>query len=598
MSSLPSLMERLAIKAVYWVDDENATPQEMSVEKLAKAVAEELGRSEAKVRKPALGKLRTIQKARKLADDIETLLAKDDIEDAVGAIENLFGSQLDKVVDEPITTLNEMLSVLPHPLNPQERQGLVDAFQERKTWEWTEMSFARWGTEHTNILDRHTQEGGNALLIVDLQNSRESSPLSGRDVLAQWAARVSQLQGPVPVFAVALTFQCKQDKELLEGRRLTNALFEGNPTPSLPVLVISKNRLSSDVPESPTGPLVTKAFESSLSRLRACALHSSLAKELEKLFATSVESAFAKLQQLSIEEMLYAVSSTSYFEGASEIDTLVRMASIAQRQALLSGVAESDKITRELIELRGLHDHIGFVKREELDSTDGIEKLRCSELHDPAEVVNRLLSPVASGDIFEISRDGSTEYQILVSNACDLMLRGQTGERNLDVGLLLFLGEVGDQKCGSESMMFPISDFPHGSPLTGKTCAVNLRRMLTVPLDVLDLSWTNSQGNCSWIRGQAPSDDLNLLPSQRRRYDRICHCLEAIGDKEQLQWLAPSVPFECQFSGQPASIDKVTFAVRRTGRLSMRVGAELIQKFAQTLARPSLEHDFSMSSRA
>jgi hypothetical protein len=596
MNSLPSLMNRLSIKSVYWVDDENATPHEMSAEKLILTVAEELERNDTDKRKNALGKLRTIPDARGLADDIHNKLIATDVDDIVGTIALLFSNKLDKVVKEPIKVLIEMLSTFPQPLAPQERKGLIEAFTKQNDWTWKEMSFTSWNTEHIAILDHHTNGGGNALLIVDLQNSRESSPLSGQDVLAHWADRISKSNGSVPIYAVALTSKFKKEHEIIEGRRFTKALFQGMQIPALPVLVISKDRLSSSALETTPESLVTKAFETTLSRLRASKLHSSLAIELQAIFSESVDSAFSKLQQLSIEELLYAVSSSSFHEGASEIDTLIRLASIAQREALLVGVVASNKITTELIELRGLHDHIGFIEAHELDSTDGIKKLRCSELHDPAEVVNRLLAPITAGDIFEISDETSKRYQILVSNACDLMLRGTSGKRKLDVGLLLSLGDFPGSKSGPDSMVFPIADFPQNSPLANRKCAVNLRSMLTVPLGVLDLSWTNVNGNCSWAQGQALPSELSFLPSQRLRYEEISKDLEAIKSKEQLHLFAPWIPFECQFADEAAKLLSVKFAVRRVGRLSARVGAELIQKFAQSLARTTQEHDFLPSN--
>lgn len=594
MSALPSLLDRLAIKAVYWVDDENASPQEMSVGKLAKTVAEELERNEDRDRKLALGKLRAYPSARKLAEAIEKALMREDLDDVAGKIESLFTTQLDNAaLNDPASVLNEMLLALPQPLKPVERQGLVEAFQAATTWEWHVMSFARWDTEHAKILEKHTNGAGNALLIVDMQNSRESSLTSGHEVLTQWAGRISQLDGAMPIFAIAFSTKFRETEELLEGRKFTQSLFEDKQMPALPVLVISKDRLSRKTEETPPGPLIAAAFESTLGRLRTFTLHNSLAEELQRIFAESTESAFKQLQQLSIEEMLYAVTSSSFSEGVSEIDTMVRMATVAQREALLRNVVASGKIRQELIELRGLHDNIGRLRAKELDSIVGIEELRCSELHDPAEVVNGLLSPVAPGDIFEVQfANRSPEYQVLVSNACDLMLRGDSGSRKLKVGLLLSIRDFGGQQCGPESMTYPVSHFPEDSPLRGKRFAVDLRQMRTAPLEVLDLTWNNLDGKCVWQRSALPPDELGVLPAQQRRYEKINSCFEKVNNRMQLHELASWLPFDCNFAGEPERLTDVTFAVRRMGRLSSRVASELIHKFAQTLARPSQEHDF------
>jgi hypothetical protein len=597
MSALPSLLDRLAIKAVYWVDDENATPAEMSIEKLAKSVAEELERSDDNERKLSLGKLRSRPTARGLAGSIEKTLKRDDLDDVVGAIVELFTTQLNGAVPEdPVSALNDMLSALPQRLKPQERKALMDAFQAATTWEWHVMSFSRWDAEHKHILDLHSNGGGNALLIVDMQNSCETSLTSGQEVLTQWAARISQLNGKMPLFAIAFSTKFRVAQELVEGRKFTQTLFEDMEMPAFPVLVISKDRLSRKAEDELPESLITAAFESTLGRLRTFTLHSSLAVELQDVFAQSTESAFKKLQQLSIEELLYAVTSSSFAEGVSEIDTMVRMATIAQREALLRNVVASNKIRQELIELRGLHDSIGRPSAKELDSIDGIEDLRCSELHDPAEVVNGLLSPVAPGDIFEIQfATGATEYHVLVSNACDLMLRGDTGSRKLQVGLLLSLGEAQGQSCGPDSMTYAVSHFPEGSPLRGKKCAVDLRQMRTAPLEVLDLSWNKLDGKCDWKRNAALPEELGFLPGQQRRYVNINSVFESINNRTQLHEFASWLPFVCTFASDPGSLTDVAFAVQRVGRLSSRIASELIQRFAQTLARPSQEHDFSLS---
>lgn len=585
-------MERLAIKSVYWVDDENATAEEMSVDRLALVVAEELEKSEALQRKKALGKLNAIESARKLAAEIEGVLTKRNVDDVIEAICNLFASKLNSAVDDPVKILTEMLSVLPQPLKPEERAGLIETFKNHTGWNWEEMSFARWNAEHSKILSTHTNGGGNALLIVDLQNSRESSLLSGKDVLNQWAQQISLQEKSVPIFAVAFTSQFTKDKELLEGRKFTKELFEEKDAPALPVLVLSKDRLSKSGTNELPGSLVEAAFVNALSRLRAYTLHGSLADELQATLATSTKSAFSKLQQLSIEELVYAVSSTSFREGASEIETLIRMISIAQREALLAGVMGSMKIPAELLELRGLNEQIGLVTYEELESIEGIENLRCSELHEPAGVVNTLLSPLAAGDIFEVQHNAVTAYHVLVSNACDLMLRGSTGTRKLQLGLLLPLEVHTGSKEKLEQTFFDLH-FPKDSPLANQSLAVNLQRISPIPLEVLDLSWTNPEGVCRWSWGQYMPPGLALLPSQLLRYKKIHKDLEDIHDLEGIKKFASGSDFQHEFVGNPANLVRIEFPFRRIGRLSSTVAADLIQRFAQVLARPSRGHDFS-----
>jgi hypothetical protein len=603
MNNLSSLMERLKIKAVYWVDDENATAAEMDVAKLIKSTAEELSQNTEAETKKMLGQLKKHARARQLSQAIEDILKDPDIEDVAGTVEGQL-TKLDTCVEDPVAVLNAMLNALPQPLGPQERAGLTQIFDAQPDWLWQTMSFTRWQAEHDALLQQHTGGDSNALLIVDLQNSKEASLLTGDGVLAQWAKVVSEIAGPLPIYAVALTSKFKEDQELREGRKFTQSLFNAGESPALPVIVISKDRLvppsvavEAEMQRTPA-EMVSAAFSRALGRLRACTLHHSLAAELESIYSTSSSSAFKQLQQLSIEEMLYAVSSSSFHEGASEIDTLVRMASIAQREALLSNVLTSPNIAGSLIELRGLHDNIGHVSASDLESIDGIEKLRCSELHEPIEVVNKLMSPLSPGDIFEVSGKPILEYYVLVSNACDLMLRSKDGIRKLETGLLLPLRLQDGQKCGTSPMQFPISNFPATSPLASQNRAVDLRQMLTISLDTLDLCWTNQGGTCDWNQDRALPGEFSLLPSQTLRFKELSKRLTEIGSEKHLFQFAGWLSTTSEFSNNPSRLVKVDFSLTRVGRLSSAIASELIQTFAQALSRPSQEHNFSPSVRS
>lgn len=595
MNSVPSLIERLGIKAVYWIDDENATVGELDVEKLAGQVAALLARSDKDERTKGLDPLKKIGKARDLARKIGDRLEKQDEGDAEGDVLSLLQENLDQCVDDPVTILSRMLKYLPKPLGPQEKEGLVKVFKGGE-WAMEALSFSRWQQEHATILDHHADGAGGALLIVDIQNDSESSPISGEDVLHQWAHKIVSADKPLPVYAVALTSKYVEAEELLAARRFTNRLFGEGGKANLPVLVVSKHRIDSSAAEDVEAQIAS-AFEKALGRLRTFVLHVDLAKETKVVFSASVDSAFQTLQQLSIEEMLFSVSATAFNEGASEVDTLVRMASIAQRQALLGGLMGNAVISSALVELRGLHDLVGFISDpKDLDTRDGIEQLRCSELHDPADVVNGLLSPLSTGDLFEIVRDsGAVEYHVLASNACDLMLRGKTGSRKLDAGLLLELraGDV-SQKGDEYSPAYRLAHFPEGSPLFGQNRYVDLRRMWTVPLAMLDLCWTDVQGRCVWAQEGHLPDKFKVLPGQQRRYEQISSVMTGLSDAQKLTGFAPGISRDDAVFGQNGDgLVSVTFNVRRIGRLASSVALELTSKLAHSIGRPSMEHDFT-----
>lgn len=583
MNLASSLMSRLGVKAVYWIDDENATAAELDIKKLIATFSEQLVESDTAEQKKALNQIKADAQSRKVAKDIERIL-NEDMDDHVTAVIDVLESRLQAVVPDVTVAVSSMLSELPQPLTPSEREGLLEVFQGHADWTVEPLSFGAWQARHAEILRKHIESGEKALLIVDLQNAREKSALSGKDVLAQWAQAIGHAYSSTPVVAIALTSKFKPENEFLEGRRFTKDLFAGAQAPSLPVLVVSKERLSADA----TTPkdAARAAIEGVLGRLRVCSLHKSLAEHLEKTFSNATKKAFERLHELSVEELLFSVSTTSYHEGTSEIDTLIRLASIAHRDALLNDVVANNEIASHVLELRGLQDHIVPLRAADLGTSNGIEELRCSELHDPPTLVNRLLTPLAAGDIFEVRHAGVTTNHVLVSNACDLTLRGNTGERKLSVGLLLELVPSDLKEFG-----LALTNFPKGSPLAERKLSVDFRRITTVPLSVLDLVWTNKEGVSQWSRDNEAEPDLALLPSQSRRYSKISSEWGSIGNITSLQRTVAWTDHQAQFANGFGPLLNVRFGIKRIGRLSTRTASELVQRFSQSVSRPTQDHN-------
>lgn len=598
MQVVPTLLKRLEVSAIYWIDDENASEDELDIDKLVGFVAQSLPEATPDQRTSALNVIRKHRSGdallRQIARSIETELSGNaDHISVIDKVEQLLREKLPNALgeDDPKTVLCAMLRELPQPLTLHEKEALSATFDPRGSdkWIWRPLSFTKWGDDHGSILRQHLEDTERALLVVDLQNTREASSTSGSDILEQWAVAIRSNQKKNSVIAVALTGQIKPEDELRESRKLTDKLFNGD-APELPVFVLSKTRLQSkgntDVTER-----AKEAISHVLRRMRACQLHVGLAETFQSLFASSVEHAFSKLQQLSIEELLLAVSSSSFAEGAHEIDTLVRMASIAQRQAILSGLAKNSDVQASLIELRGLGTE--GVKRTHLEAVTGLDDLRSSELHDPGEIVNALLSPTSPGDVFEFSRvNEDKDYYVLVASACDMVLRGKKGERKLANAILLpLLLSPGDLDT---NFLHPVTHFPEGSPLEGKQAWVNLRQYLTASLDVLDLCWANKDGQCFWSKTSTATDDLHLLPAQRLRYDAISLSFEQSKTVDLIQSSPNGLPFIRK--SDDGKLASVNFRIKRIGRFSGALTLELVQKTAQIFSRPSMEHDYSGAS--
>jgi hypothetical protein len=607
------LLSTLKVKKIYWVDDENAGPEDLDLTRLTGFLATKLASNDSEEHlKECLKSLKTelgnapeaSRLARGAARDITSAWEDRQNVEPLNAISEALERVIAVVPDDkdPKAIVNAMLAKLPQPFSAEEKRALASTFDGTGDWEWRPLSFSQWAQEHREILADHNDSENTALLIVDLQNDREGGVTSGEDVLEQWANWATQNDSMRSVFAIAFTSRFKPQEEIKEGRRYTDRLFPGGPKKNqLPVLVLSKSRLQIDEAGGDvTNNAAHDAFKRALGRLRACALHWALAEDVQEAFTASVQAAFTTLQELSIEELLMAVSGKhTYHEGASDIDTLVRMAAIAQRAELLSRIAKDDGVARTLIELRGLSEVFTEFERRVLDDTSGIERLRASEVHDPAKVVNALLSPIATGDIFEFTRDGRTEYQVLVSNICDLTLRGHTGRRKIQDGLLLTLSEqldAGRAAKGDEDDKAhkSLPAFPEDSPLAGKRWAASYNMVSVVPLEVLDLCWTNKDGTCEWT--EAAEVLSRLAPSQKLRLDQM---LQQFGQEKDWARIASRLPgVDKEYVAAPGSSQPrhVRFAVRRVGRMAHAFVNAVSEGFGRNVARPSFEHDISAST--
>ncbi|MCU7841245.1 MAG: hypothetical protein KZQ94_17925 [Candidatus Thiodiazotropha sp. (ex Troendleina suluensis)] len=593
MNSLGILLSRLNIKHVYWIDDENASIEEMDVNKLVESLVDQLLVSNSKEQEKSTNQLRKYPNARELADKIDRILQDQEDGNQTSSIIELLERELDKAVDDVKLVLLSMLSALPQPLEPQQREGILEIFKTDTNWELSPMSFSNWKERSQEILNQHKEPDVRALLIVDLQNTRESTSMSGSDILQEWANHIKDQKNDkgISIYAVAFTSTYKERQELLQSRKYTRELFGDEATPSLPILIIAKERLTNDGEDGYIAP-IANAFISSLARLRSFTLHAKLSCEISTVFKDTVSGAFDRLQNLTIEELLYSVSSTSYHEGISEIDTLIRMASIAQREALMNSLSEHNNIQSTLIELRGLHDLTGFVEASDIDSIDGIESLRQSELHEPPLVINSLLSPLAPGDIFLIETDGQEQYFILATNACDMMLRGDTGKRAISDAVALKL-HLDTGSSVAKNLSYFISHFPMSSPLHGSDYRVDLRCPTIISLDILDLCWTNTSGECVWQKDNIPSEQLSFLPAQTLRYNELCKKYSSEEFTSNKVHLTPWIVRNIEYEEASGNISKIQYSVKRIGRLSSDSATDLLHQFAATLSRPSKAHNFS-----
>lgn len=596
MDKFIELMQKLAISAVFWVDDENAEARELDLDKIVKAYVDGLIAANQGDAKAAITPFLRDEAHRILGQRLLKVCQSDVDEDTKHDRIMPLLTQLLDMFPNPAEPVAEGLRKLPGPLRGAEKQALISLFKQegaaQPLWTWRPFSFTEWTTDGIDAVKTRGQDEA-VLVIIDLQNTSESVPADGRTVLAQIAdAKLDRKF----CHLIVLTSECKLNDEFRRGRTLTEDFFTSAPDKRVPVFALSKGRFDSS--RGDVNASMVSAFSNILERTDLSLVHLQLGDLMREHFIKSVDTAFNALDRITIEELMYAVTHTSKEEGVSEIETLVRLLNIAQREAFQQAIVDNSALRSTILSLRRAEL---TVDREQLESDKEIEKLRCAELYDKPEVINKLYSAVSPGDLFLIAQktqaaDGTPDADyveehnlyVLTANACDLMLRGDA-TRRLKTGLLL---KLDDEKSKEKSFGFtlPHLEFTGASGASKKQA--ELREYVSISLDVLDLCWSNDTGKCVWTSDPTRGPSGHLLKSQVGRLKQLNDQYRNFTDAH-LSALVDhlSIPRHSTYDDQ-GTLTHAEFSLRRVGRLTHSHAAQLVSRFASVFGRMSAEHDF------
>jgi len=308
----------------------------------------------------------------------------------------------------------------------------------------------------------------------------------------------------------------------------------------------------------------------------------------------------------------HAVAKSSEGEGVSELETLMRLFTIVQR----------DRIKRELLkeEQLGAFLNAAHTAREIADvgrslsdeATKRLAKLRHNELYESGELINEFRDPLRNGDLFEIGSGDSLSMWVLIAQPCDLMVRSdgeRTYEKNFKVAVL---APVSRKPLGEEPGVKPYHEFKlerldHGGLQAG---SVVFTKATPVSLRVLDLAVLRVDGMCEIDSKDADPFPTfssmswdNRAPSLRREFKAIAEKIESVrtgkgGDdkaKTMAGYLMPKAAPGAVIA-RYATYDKgrFSYAIKRAGRVREPFAASLLAAFGRYLARDANEHDFSV----
>ena len=442
--------------------------------------------------------------------------------------------------------------------------------------------------------------------VVDL-NESGGSPTRGLDMLqALWNSK-SQGTAFILTHETNISGEAKTEQELREKLRDLDLGGLG-----LPVCVIAKERLS-DKANDAEGMAAALRVGVKRAGLRR-SLHEVLTRARAKLHG-AIDEAALNLLTVPPEQLESHVFERGYKEGMSELHVVERAITAHLGKEARGFFGVDEQVLASAKRLRAL-------RAIPLDTTTTapephLAAFREAEVWEAEELLNRALTPIACGDVFELDSDEqatrtSKQKFILLGQPCDISLRPEERKRAQDTGFLVPL--KAKTMLGKADPKAPLLPFT----LHGGQWACDFRNASVARLSILDLASFRPDGRVRVDDGHAAP--AGLLPAQQRFYeDRTKPASDALTDPKlrpeggrvalglQLTFASADVfkhihspVFEDaskqKVDGQTIERPKrATWRLRRCGRVRMPYAAALLDLYTSVMSRQAFDLDFMSS---
>lgn len=439
--------------------------------------------------------------------------------------------------------------------------------------------------------------------IVDLNDSNGSSD-RGLDILRTlWC---NQSKGT----AFILTHEANMSREVETEQKLREKLdLDGL---GLPVCVIAKERLSDEAGDDAA---MTEALRVGVKRagLRQ-SMHQVLASARGEL-QSAIDEAALSLLTIPPEQLEEHVFERGYKEGVSELHVVERAitAYLGKKSREFFGInSQVQSSVQRLRTLRGI-----TLQETKTEPDPQLAAFREAEVWESDALLNKALTPIACGDVFEVDGDedstnGNKQKFILLGQPCDISLRPEDKERVQDTAFLVPLKTKANKPASARpDAKEPLLPFT----LNGVQWACDFRNVSIVRLSILDLATFRPDGKVRVDDGHEMPTGL-LIAQQKVYNDRTKPATDALNDPS----LRPddkqvSVPLQLTFSTadafkyiftpvfEDASKKKInhvtyyrpkraTWRLRRCGRVRMPYAAALLDFYTSVVSRHAFDLDF------
>lgn len=462
---------------------------------------------------------------------------------------------------------------------------------------WT---FDKAGTQLATLCATGDSE---IIYIVDL-NEAGVSETRGLDILKQLWNEKSKGTAFILTHEAASTEEAHKESEL---RRLL--LQDGNPGFGIPICVIAKERLSD----------VDDQLEANLKvSIKRAGLRKSLSEVVvraEGTIAKAFGKAAAGLLSIPPEQLEAHVFERGYKEGVSELHIVERILTSQISQELRKFFGTDQEVLSSTKRLRTLRQ-IELSPRE-AEPDENLAAFRLAEVWETDELINAALAPIACGDVFE---SDSYEFPgqrperkfILLAQPCDIALRPTGKSRVQETAFLVPLVKIDGTPQSETKAKQPLLP----CKLDDSHWMCEFRQATPVRTAVLDIASFRPDGRVRIDEGQAAPDDLldaqKIIFAKRiaaannlfKTPESKLSAAKTVDVALQLSFSADS-PFSqfyrgilCPKAGRnlqadiPALPRRVTWRLRRSGRVRMPYSIALLDQYLSIMSRQAFDLDY------
>jgi hypothetical protein len=438
--------------------------------------------------------------------------------------------------------------------------------------------------------------------VVDLNDTGKSST-AGLAILELLYARHSKGT------AFILTHEADKKGEVKKEAELRDRLTEDNEDAlAIPMCVIAKQRLlvpddDGDVEEDLRVAVKRAGLRKSLSEVVYSA---------KNVVAGAFKNAAMELLSVPPEQLEEHVFERGYKEGVSELHVVERIltSQIAQKLRIFFGT--DDAVLTSALRLRELKG----ITLEEIprEADANLSAFRLAEVWESNDLINRALTPIACGDVFETDAfekvPGKKRMFVLLAQPCDIALRPAGKSRRRDTAFLVPLSNVIDSVAPKNK------DFVLPCKLEDQYWECDFGETSPVRLDILDLASFREDGRVRVdIDHAAPK---NLFPSQSHVYGKRTRDASKaltdgtfIGEKQRSNH--PSLQLAFSYGDDfkqyccaqlrsasranalakiPAMPKRITWQLIRSGRVRMPYAAALLDHYLSGMSRHAFDMDY------